>query len=280
MGRGAAGGGPELAPELRVAPPQGPWPQRIEGSRAGYVLRADPSEVDAFRFQSILRDARRLLPIEPKAAVGAFDEALALWRGPAFADLGEERSLLAEAARLDELRLAAIEDRTEAMLTLGRHAEVIGELEMLTANHPLRERLWGQLVLALYRSGRQAEALAAFERARKFLAEELGIDPSPELRRLHERILRQSSELEISGSPLRGYRLLERIGAGSSGAVWRALQPEVGRDVAIKAIHPHLANDPDFIRRFEAEAQIIARLEHPHVVPLYDYWREPAAPTS
>ncbi|MEX2405916.1 MAG: AfsR/SARP family transcriptional regulator, partial [Actinomycetota bacterium] len=106
-------------------------PERLEGSRAGYVLRADPSEVDAFRFQSLLRDARRLLPIEPNAAVGAFDEALALWRGPAFADLTDERSLLAEAARLDELRLAAIEDRTEAMLTLGRHAEVIGELEML-----------------------------------------------------------------------------------------------------------------------------------------------------
>lgn len=250
-------------------------PERLEGSRAGYVLHADPSEVDAFHFQSLLRDARRLLPIEPKAAVGAFDEALALWRGPAFADLTDERSLLAEAARLDELRLAAIEDRTEAMLTLGRHAEVIGELEMLTATHPLRERLWGQLVLALYRTGRQAEALAAFERARQVLAEELGIDPSPELRRLHERILRQSPELEVAGSPLRGYRLLERIGAGSSGAVWRALQPEVGRDVAVKAIHPHLANDPDFIRRFEAEAQIVARLEHPHVVPLYDFWREP-----
>ena len=78
-----------------------------------------------------------------------------------------------------------------------------------------------------------------------------------------------------SGSPLRGYRLLERIGSGSFGAVWRALQPEVGRDVAVKAIHPQLANDPEFIRRFETEAQIVARLEHPHIVPLYDYWREP-----
>ena len=249
--------------------------ERLEGSRAGYVLHADPTEVDAFHFQALLRDARRLLPIEPKAAVRAFDEALTLWRGPAFADLAEERSLLAEAARLDELRLAAIEDRCEALLTLGEHAEVIGELEALTVSHPLRERLWGQLVLAFYRAGRQADALAAYRRAREILADELGIDPSPELRRLHERILQQSPELEISGSPLRGYRLLERIGSGSFGAVWRALQPEVGRDVAVKAIHPHLANDPDFIRRFETEAQIVARLEHPHVVPLYDYWREP-----
>jgi DNA-binding SARP family transcriptional activator/WD40 repeat protein len=249
--------------------------ERLEGSRAGYVLSADPSEVDAFRFQSLLRDARRLLPIEPKAAIPVFDEALGLWRGPAFADLAGERSLLAESARLDELRLSALEDRADALITVGRHAEVIGDLEALTKSHPLRERLWAQLILGLYRAGRQGEALAAFEHARQVLADELGVDPSPDLRRLHEQILRQSPELEIAGQPLRGYRLLERVGAGTSGAVWRALQPEVGRDVAIKAIHPHLANDPDFIRRFEAEAQIVARIEHPHVVPLYDYWREP-----
>jgi DNA-binding SARP family transcriptional activator/WD40 repeat protein len=248
---------------------------RLEGSRAGYLLSADPSEVDAFRFQSLLRDARRLLPIEPKAAIPVFDEALGLWRGPAFADLAGERSLLSESARLDELRLSALEDRAEALITVGRSAEVIGDLEALTQSHPLRERLWGKLMLGLYRTGRQGEALAAFERARLVLADELGVDPSPDLRRLHEQILRQSAELEIAGQPLRGYRLLERVGSGSAGTVWRALQPEVGRDVAIKAIHPHLANDPDFIRRFEAEAQTVARIEHPHVVPLYDYWREP-----
>ncbi|MCI0633149.1 MAG: protein kinase [Actinobacteria bacterium] len=250
-------------------------PGRLEGSRAGYVLRADPSEVDAHRFQSLLRDARRLLPIDPKAAVAAFDDALSLWRGPAFGDLAGEPSIGAEASRLDELRLGAIEDRIEALLTLGEHGQVIGELETLTARHPLRERSWGQLMLALYRAGRQAEALAAFQRARDVLAEELGIDPSPELRKIHERILQQSPDLDVGGAPLRGYRLLERVGVGSFGTVWRAIQPEVGRDVAVKAIHPHLVNDPDFIRRFEAEAQLIARLEHPHVVPLYDYWREP-----
>jgi len=250
-------------------------PGRLDGSRAGYVLRAEPSELDTVRFQSHLRDARRLMPIDPKVAVVAFDEALSLWRGPAFGDLAPEPSLRAEAARLDELRLGAMEDRIEALLTIGVHGQVIGELEGLTARHPLRERLWGQLILALYRAGRQAEALAAYERARKILADELGIDPSPELRKLHQRILQQSPDLDIGGAPLRGYRLLERVGTGSFGTVWRAIQPGVGRDVAVKAIHPHLANDPDFIRRFEAEAQLVARLEHPHVVPLYDYWREP-----
>lgn len=250
-------------------------PGRLDGSRAGYVLRAEPSELDTVRFQSHLRDAHRLMPIDPKVAVVAFDEALSLWRGPAFGDLAPEPSLRAEAARLDELRLGAMEDRIEALLTIGVHGQVIGELEGLTARHPLRERLWGQLILALYRAGRQAEALAAYERARKILADDLGIDPSPELRKLHQRILQQSPDLDIGGAPLRGYRLLERVGTGSFGTVWRAIQPGVGRDVAVKAIHPHLANDPDFIRRFEAEAQLVARLEHPHVVPLYDYWREP-----
>ena len=249
--------------------------ERLEGSRAGYRLRAEPSELDATRFQSLLRDARRLLPIDASAAVGAFDRALALWRGPAFADLASEPSLRGEAARLDDLRLGALEDRIEAQITIGHHGEAIGELESLTARHPLRERFWEQLMLALYRSGRQGEALGAFQRAREILAEELGIDPSPELRHLHERILAQSPDLDASGEPLRGYRLLERVGAGSFGTVWRAIQPEVGRDVAVKAIHSHLANDPDFIRRFEAEAQLVARLEHPHIVPLYDFWREP-----
>jgi WD40 repeat protein/DNA-binding SARP family transcriptional activator len=250
-------------------------PGRLEGSRAGYVLHVEPTEIDAHRFESLLRDARRLLPIDPKAAVAGYDDALSLWHGPAFGDLAREPSIGAEAARLDELRLGAIEDRIEALLTLGDHSRVIAELETLVARFPLRERFWGQLMLAFYRGGRQAEALAAFQRAREILADELGIDPSPELRRLHERILQQSPDLDLEGAPLRGYRLLERVGTGSFGAVWRAIQPKVGRDVAVKAIHPHLANDPDFIRRFETEAQIIARLEHPHIVPLYDYWREP-----
>ena len=132
-------------------------------------------------------------------------------------------------------------------------------------------------MLALYRSDRQAEALAAFERARTVLAEELGIDPSRDLQLLHERILRQDPELDLKGEPLRGYRLLEQIGEGAFGVVYRATQPQIGREVAIKAVAPELANHPDFVRRFEREAQIVAKLEHPHIVPLYDYWREPDA---
>ena len=249
--------------------------ERVEGSRAGYILRAETSELDAARFQSLLRDARRLLPIDAKAAVGAFDHALDLWRGPAFGDLATEASLRSEAARLDDLRLAALEERIDAQLTVGELGEVIGELESLTARHPLRERFWEQLMLALYRTGRQGEALGAYQRAREILADELGIDPSPELRKLHERILAQSPDLDPGGEPLRGYRLLERVGEDPFGVVYRATQPNVGREVAVRVVHEHRANDPAFVRRFEPDAQAVAALEHPHVAPVYDYWREP-----
>jgi WD40 repeat protein/serine/threonine protein kinase len=250
-------------------------PGRIEHSPGGYVLRAERSAIDAVRFEGLVGEGRSILSADPAAAARAFEQALGFWRGPAFGDLADQRSLQPEIVRLEELRLAALEDRIGAELELGRHRELVPELETLVAAHPFRERLWLHLVTALYRSGRQGDALAAFQRARELLAEELGIDPSPELRRLQERILRQDPSLEIAGEPLRGYRLLEQVGAGSFGSVHRAFQPQVGREVAIKTIHPRFANDPEFIRRFESEAQLVARLEHPHVVPLYDFWREP-----
>ena len=249
-------------------------PERIEARPPGYVFRADPEEVDALRFEEIASRARRVLPTDSAEAAALLDRALRLWRGSPLADIADT-ALRPEITRLEQLRLGAIEDRVEAELALGRHADPIPELESLLSEHPLRERMWGQLMLALYRSGRQAESLAAYQRARRILGEELGIDPSPELRRLHEQVLKQDAGLELKGRPLRGYQLLDQIGEGAFGAVYRALQPQVGREVAIKIIHPRLANNPDYIRRFEQEAQLVARLEHPCIVPLYDYWREP-----
>ena len=251
-------------------------PDGLDHRSGGYVLHADPSSIDAVRFEVLVAEARADAADDPSAAARGFASALELWRGPALDDLADQPSLQPEIARLEELRLAATEERVGAELDLGRHRELIPELETLVASFPYRERLWAHLMTALYRSGRQAEALGAFHRARDLLAEELGIDPSPELRTLQERILRQDPSLDAGGEPLRGYRLLEQVGAGSFGAVHRAFQPQVGREVAIKTIHARFANDPEFIRRFEAEAQLIARLEHPHVVPMYDFWREPS----
>ncbi|HEX5902960.1 MAG TPA: BTAD domain-containing putative transcriptional regulator, partial [Actinomycetota bacterium] len=249
---------------------------RIESRPPGYVLHVANEELDAARFAALLNEAR-LANGSPGRASNVLREALALWRGPPYADLAAEPALASEIARLDELHWQTLEERIAADLAEGRHTEVIGELESLTRELPLRERLWELLILALYRSRRPADALGAFERAKDALARELGVDPSPDLRRLHERILREDPELDLEGEPLRGYRLLEQVGEGAFGIVYRAVQPQIGREVAIKAVHPELANHPDFVRRFEREAQIVARLEHPHVVPLYDYWREPDA---
>ncbi len=249
-------------------------PGRLEGRPPGYVLHAEPDEVDAVRFEALVRRARERVGRDANAAAALLDEALALWKGPPLAGLADEPSLRPEVARLEELRLVAAEDRIDAALALGRHPD-IGELERLVGQNPLRERFWGQLILALYRAGRQAEALKAFRRARDLLSEELGIDPSPELQRLHEQVLRQDPALELRGEPLRGYRLLERVGEGAFGVVHRAAQPALAREVAVKVVHRAYANDPEFIRRFESDAQLVARLEHPCIVPLYDYWRDP-----
>jgi WD40 repeat protein/DNA-binding SARP family transcriptional activator len=248
---------------------------RLEGRPPGYVLVVEPSELDSARFDALVRDAKRALPVDPGVAVATLDDALAMWRGPALADLSDQPSLLADAARLDELRNEAQEERIEGLLASGGQGRAIGELETLLARNPLRERLWGQLMLALYRQGRQAEALGAFQRAREILADELGIDPSPDLARLHERVLSQDPGLELRGEPLRGYRLLEKIGEGPNGVVFRAIQPHVDRDVAVKVFHERIAADPAFVRRFEPDARAAAGLEHPHIAPVYDDWREP-----
>jgi WD40 repeat protein/DNA-binding SARP family transcriptional activator len=249
---------------------------RIQSRTPGYRLRLEPLELDAECFSKLLADARKARAMASGVVVSLLDEALELWRGPALSDVAGEGSLLAEAARLNELRLVANEERIDALLAIGDQGRVIGQMEALISQNPLRERIWGQLMLALYREGRQADALNAYQRAREILADELGIDPSPELRRLHERILKQDPALELRGEPLRGYRLLEKIDEGSLGTVFRAIQPHVGRDVVVKIINESIAADPGFIRRFEQEAQSVATLEHPHLIPVYDYWREPS----
>ena len=168
-------------------------PEAVLRARGGgYVLDVDPGAVDAVRFEALAASGQTLLSRgEAAAAAGYFRQALGLWRGRALADVGEVEPLAREAARLEELRLVVVEGRIEADIGLGLGAEVTGELEGLAGEYPLRERLWGLLVLALYRAGRQADALAAYRRARDLLATELGLEPGEELRRLEQAVLRQ-----------------------------------------------------------------------------------------
>ena len=169
----------------------------------GYELELAPDRVDVHRFVRLTQEGRAALEGgDPAAAEGALREALALWRGPALADFLYEPFAQTEIARLEELRTVALEERIEADLALGRHAELVSELEALVAAQPLRERPRAQLMLALYRSGRQADALAAYRAARETLVEELGIDPGPELRELEAAILRQDDSLLLEETPL------------------------------------------------------------------------------
>ena len=434
----------------------------------GYRLAADPEDVDAVEFERVVDEAAALAETDPAEAAQQLRAALALWRGHPYADMPACFALVLEARRLEELRLRAVETRIEAELTLGRHALLIAELEVLCEEFSVYERFRAQHMLALYRSGRQAEALRAYQKTRAFLAEELGLEPSAQLQELERKILNQDASLEFEAEPqvqtlaflltdiedstvlwelhtdvmrsavaehdrivlgaaeaaggrvvkrvgdggdlafadvsaavaaaseiqrelaaahwgaieplrvrmaidvgevearggdyfgpvlnragrllaaahggqvllagdaqaalsahpgwqakalgefrfkgigapvavfqlvvdelpadfpplridrpllgsartgfgrsVRGYELREQVGAGDFGVVYRAYQPSVGREVAIKVIRPELVNEAAFIRRFEAEAQLVAQLEHPHVVSLYDYWRDP-----
>jgi DNA-binding SARP family transcriptional activator len=154
----------------------------IRTQTPGYLLMVD--EVDAPLFEQLAAQARSELAAgQPQTAAATLAEALALWRGERLAEAGCEQ-LGAESTRWEEARLAAVEARIEADLACGRHAELVGELELLCYAHPLSERLWAHRITALYRCGRQADALAAYQQLRRVLADELGIDPSPPLRGL------------------------------------------------------------------------------------------------
>ena len=444
----------------------------LEISRDGtaYTMVVEPDEVDRFAFENAVDEARTQLATAPDQAADLLRTALAWWNGRPYANVADIPGVQAEIRRLEELRLEAVEMRIDADLAAGRHGRLVGELEALIAEHPLRERFRFQHMLALYRSGRQTDALRAYRKAADYLGDEIGIEPSAELQDLEMRILQQDDslrsgisqpvtqrraflftdiedstrlwdihpdamgralgrhdeilraaiaasagkvfkhvgdgvlaafptvqdavqaaetaqrdlqgeswgvleavkvrmgidvgdvdvrgedfvgpplnrcarivaighggqvllsfsaqetlmrdpmegvqvlhlgehrlrglaeperigqlvfiglpaefpELRIhvggstlsgleSGDSLRGYELREQIGIGTFGVVYRAYQPAVGREVAIKVIRPEYANHPAFVRRFEYEARLVAQLEHPHIVPLFDYWRD------
>ena len=173
---------------LRKALPEG----RLVTRGPGYLLQASAEEVDADRFSQRFESGRSALRTgDVGGAERDLSEALAMWRGPALADMVYEEFAQAEIGRLEELRLACFEDLTEARLAAGRDGDLVSDLERLVEEHPMRERLRGQLMLALYRSGRQADALATYQAARRALVDELGIEPGRVLQDLERAILNQ-----------------------------------------------------------------------------------------
>lgn len=202
---------------------------RTEGS--GYLLEVPRDRLDASRFEQQVERARAVA--EPAEALPLYEEALALWRGPALAGLKLSDAAAAAVRRLDSLRLTVIEERNDVALAAGRHAELVPELERLTTAEPLRERFAAQLMLALYRSGRQADALTVYRTVRARFADELGVEPSPELRALERAILEQDRSLALdSGAAVRApstrrasrFRLVAGIAvvlaAAAAAAIW------------------------------------------------------------
>ncbi len=164
--------------------------EAIETRSPGYLVRLGPAQLDLARVRRLVDEARAS---EPQRRAKLLDEALGLWRGEPLADFRYEAFAEAEIARLEEFQLTLLEERAEAKLAIGEHGELVQELETLVRSHPLRERLRAQLMLALYRSGRQAQALEVYREGRELLVEELGLEPSPLLRNVHASILRQEA---------------------------------------------------------------------------------------
>lgn len=239
----------------------------LESRGMGYVLNVDPVQCDVHRFERLVeRGARALEQDRPEAASAALRDALALWRGPALADLAYEPFAQAPIARLEELRLAALELRIEADLALGRHLELVGELRSIVAEHPLRERPRGQLMIALYRSGRQSEALETYQEGRNLLVSELGLEPSPPLRSLEQAILRQDAALERpssdrhdGGSPDRSILVLvEDDGSDELLYLAEALAREPARELILTRLVADRDALPDAAQALSATHRAIA----------------------
>ncbi|MGH2446434.1 MAG: BTAD domain-containing putative transcriptional regulator, partial [Candidatus Limnocylindria bacterium] len=254
----------------------------------GYRIVLDRELVDAHRFETLVAAARQRTTDAPASAATILREALSLWHGEPYGGVAESPLLRSEIQRLSELRLDAVEDRLAAELEAGRHAEVVPELGALSREHPYRERLHALHMLALYRSDRQADALRAYHRARRWLAEEMGIDPSPGLQALERQILTQNPALappvpaqvlepHAEGSPhsVRGFELRDKIDERPPRTTYRAYQASVGREVSLTMLRGSFVQRPEFMTAFDLRARRVSELDHPNLVPLLDWWRDP-----
>jgi DNA-binding SARP family transcriptional activator/WD40 repeat protein len=256
--------------------------EALRGTGDGYVLDLPTEGTDVGRFMAAVRTAGALADDDPGQAAADLAAALATWRGAPYDGVDAHGLLDAEIARLEELRLEILEQRIACDLAAGRHDDVVAELTALTAQHPFREALRAQQATALYRSGRQGDALAVLERTRQLLRDELGVDPSPRLQRLERQILVQDPSLVTAPSDrgadapgsVPGYDLLDLLARTPTSTVHRAVQTTTGRSVTLLIVRRDLAAAPAFIRRFETEGQRVARVDHPNLLPLVDHWRD------
>lgn len=268
-----------------LEPDRSTEPKVIITRGQAYMLSGHTVVLDTRRFAELCVEARTLREAAPGQALDLLDDALALWQGRPLQDVEYEEFAQDAIKNLEFARLDAIEDRAEALISVGEDVAAVQDLEPMVRDDATRERPTLLLMLALYRLGRQADALRTARRHARHLSQH-GLEPSPRIGLLEERILNhdptllpeETTTLEMirPGRSIRGYELREEAGRGSVGVVYRAYQPAVGREVAIKVLDPDVAGSPDFVRRFAEEARVIASLEHPHIVPLHDFWREPS----
>jgi DNA-binding SARP family transcriptional activator len=241
---------------------------RVVTRSPGYMLRLEDGELDVARARLLVADARAA---EAEERATLLREAESLWRGPTLADFTFESFAQPAIAHHEELRLSAVEVRIEAEIELGREADLVGELEALVAEHPLRERLRAQLMLALYRTGRQAEALQAYQEARRALVEDLGIAPGPPLQRLHRSILRQDRSLEAVAVEASPQESLEEVSATLlTGRVVPVLGSEVGQ--LARRLAERFRFPPDESAELTRVAQYVALMKGSG--PLYDELHE------
>ncbi|MBK8905761.1 MAG: protein kinase [Anaerolineaceae bacterium] len=246
---------------------------------------AAPVAIDVVQFDALLDHVKTHNHVDLLTCAACYQQletAVALYRGDFLADFylddSNDFEEWAEIIRQKYRRkmLDALDTLTTIATRRSRYPDAHRYAERQIAIDDLHESAYRQLMEVLALSGQRAAALACYESLRRLLAEELGMAPASRTTELYDKI--QAGDLRFDHPPLpgvRGYELKEEIGAGAYGVIHRAVQTAVSREVAVKIIRPRYANEPDFIRRFEAEAQMVARLEHPHIVPLYDFWREP-----
>lgn len=254
--------------------------ERIETGLGGYRLAG--GGLDARDFEDLVTRGRTETERDPRKAADILASALGMWFGSPYSGFEYHEALRPEIIRLEELRISTLEDRISAELLSGAGASLVGELESLVRENPFRERIHAQLMLALYRAGRQADALRVFTRARDRLVDELGIEPGPELRDLEQRILEQDPTLapplegkSIPMRAIRGYELRGEARHGPVGLVYRAYDRERATSVAVKVMPHEVSSERGYLERFESAARALERLNHPHILPLVDFWRDP-----